>query len=326
MPKNIRYLNPTALGEIVERRAVNYPEKVRRTIVSHFPLDKQEAALEETKKCVSILVGKFSLNKVPKKVSQKGVNKFFEELSDKLNTVLNVKQRDKFKKDTRSKEPAVRAIKIASQTQEYSSEEPLTLKRTESIRRFKRLYDNLQSLEKELCFFLKNDAHHDTLQLKRKFYSLIYPVPFRYSEPLKIPSGIKSRKKRREIRALLERSLTNKSSNPTPNITLQRVDDLIRYLRLACSELIENPGSPGRKNSAIYKTVDNLASVWKKYTGKEPTRINYPDYGNGPTHSPFLDYLQESIGSVILLDDVSLPNIAKEVIRLRKPMAKTSSK
>jgi hypothetical protein len=81
----------------------------------------------------------------------------------------------------------------------------------------------------------------------------------------------------------------------------------------------------GRKNPTFFKVVYDLAEIWKKYTDKEPTRINFSDYRNGPTHSPFLDYLKESISSIIPLN-VSLLNIAKEVISFRKPMAKTRSK
>ncbi|MDD5476873.1 MAG: hypothetical protein PHG87_01475 [Candidatus Omnitrophica bacterium] len=346
MPRNSRYLNPTVWGEIVERRPVNYPKKIENKIASHFLPDQEESALQETRECVSLLAGRLSSSIGSKKATPEEVNKLADKLFCELDIGLNDKQKNNLKNliknslsqestfgkeiDTWVKEAALKAIKIASQTKTSSSiketkvdlsliskrakiedffsenivgayKDPLTLKRTESISRFKRLYESIQSLEKELEFFLQQSSHPDTIQLKKEFLWFPYSSFPEYAKSL--------------------------GSQPYTNITLQAVDDSIYRLKIICGKLIDDPGKPGIGHPAIFKTVYGLADVWKKYTGKEPTLINYPDYSKGPTHGPFLDYLKESIESVIPLEKhISLRNIAKEVISHRKRMAKTSPK
>jgi len=346
MPKNIRYLNPTVYGEMVERRVVNYSKKIEKKIASHFLPDQAESVLQETGECVSLLAGKLSSSAGLKKVSPEEVSKLTDKLFDELGIDLTDKQKNNLKNliknllsqestfdeeiDTRAKKAALRAIKIASQTKESSTiketnaslslinkrtgiekffsenvvgtyKDPLTLKRTESISRFKRLYESIQSLEKELGFFLQHSSHPNTIQLKKAFQWFPYSSSSEYA-----------------------RSLGNQ---PHTNITLQTVDDSIYRLKIICDKLVNDPGKCGMGHPAIFKTIYGLADVWKKYIRKEPTLINYPDYGKGPTHGPFLNYLQESIESVIPLEKhISLCNIAREVIAFRKRMAKTSSK
>lgn len=345
-PKKSRYLNPKPFGEIINHRLINYPKESEEKIIlylkkanSGISLKELEAALKETKECVSRLAGSFS----PKEVSDEEVGKLAQELFNNLKTSLTDKQKKKLRIliiellrqnpafgeeiNTRYKKAAKKAIKIACKIGRSSSieetksklsltnktsdiekfflknivvgvyKDPLTIKRTESSQRFKRLYEKIQSLENELSFFLQQSSHRDTIQLKKEFQHFF-------------------------------------NSNKPPNITLQTVDNSICRLKIICSKLINDPGRPGRKNPAIFETVNDLASIWKKYTGKEPTLINYADYRNGSTHSPFLDYLKKSIESIIPLQEqentkkqkVSLSNIAKEVISFRKSMAKTPSK
>jgi hypothetical protein len=186
----------------------------------------------------------------------------------------------------------------------FSETAPKKIKRNESIRRIQALQDDLQSLENHLGFFLQQGSHQNTIELKNKFYSCIRPE--------------------------------------YPRITLQSLSDLILYLRLACKGMIRNPGRPGRKDQAYYEAVENLAFVWKKYAKKEPTLHNksykIDEYAISQRPSgPFLGYLDIAIKSAIrhtnmkrkkkISLDVSLPNIARDVIRLRKKsMAKISSK
>ena len=210
---------------------------------------------------------------------------------------------------TRPKKAALEAIRIASRAKTSSSikeiksslslpnketkiedffkgivvdayKDPLTIKSTESIQRLKRLRKAIQYLNKELKFYLQQASHCDTIQLKKEF------------------------------------QWYSKNLSPSNPVTLQTVDEAISPLEIICDKLIETPGRSGKRNPAFFETVYDLASIWKKYTGKEPTRINYADYRNGPTHSAFLTYIEVSIKSIIPTR-VSLLNIAKEIIHLR---------
>lgn len=378
-PKKSRYLSPKPFGEIINHRFINYSKESESKIIlclkqgnlSHeFSTEELRSALKETEVCVSRLAALF----LPEAASKKEIEKLANQLFIKLGLSLTDEQKKKLRNlirellfqdkafgkeiNTRTKEAAKKAIKIACKIEKSPSiekikskllltnkisaievffsenivgpyEDPLTIKRTKSSERFKKLYEAVELLEKELQFFLQYPLHTDTIYLKKEFQQFPRSMPSEYSDLPEIPHEIKGYKKRREIKDLLRRSFANKSPNSNSNITLQAVANLIYCLKLVCSKLINEPGRLGRKNPAFFETVNKLADVWKKYTGREPTRINYSDYGKGSTHSPFLTYIEESIKSIIPID-ANLLNIAKEVIsfrkHIRKSMAKTSSK
>ncbi|MDD5546407.1 MAG: hypothetical protein PHO67_04520 [Candidatus Omnitrophica bacterium] len=178
------------------------------------------------------------------------------------------------------------------------------IKRKESVQQLQALHDHLQSLENTLQAYLQQGSHQNTIKLKQQFYSFIHPE--------------------------------------YPQITLQTLNDLILYLKLACKEVMKNPGKPGWKDQSYHEAVENLAAVWKNHTNKEPKLQNkcykVDEYQNSQkTCGPFLDYLNISIKSAIchankqrrkkISLNVSLANVARDVIRCRKKsMAEISSK
>ncbi|MEI6831316.1 MAG: hypothetical protein WCK61_01265 [Candidatus Omnitrophota bacterium] len=198
------------LGGVVNRIPMGYTKKTEKKLSSY------SLSLDETKKHVSVWLGDLFLNIVPKNLvrSKKATSKAssilspIEKIKAQFNSSLKNKEEDGYK-------------------------DPLVLKRTESIQRFERLGDILQSLKEDLDFFLENYSHHDTIRLKREFYRIIKPLYLK--------------------------------------IKLDGIADSIGYLKSACDKARENPGQPGRSYPALYEVVWNLYDVWKKCKKGDPT-------------------------------------------------------
>ncbi|MFA5350259.1 MAG: hypothetical protein WC357_02875 [Candidatus Omnitrophota bacterium] len=263
--------------------------------------------------------------------SEKATKKVIRIASPEGSSVGDIKR----KLELRTKEPEIKKLfyeKIVGDIYK----DPLTLGTRESRTRFERLRCKASALEEELQFFIDNPRSPDVLLLKTKFSNikqieeLLYHLKLAISAIL-TPEGKKDlfrKVPKKELEKCLRKLKRETGYTPSTSPTDMSCKNPNTEL------LLLYPMAKPIKNPAFFNTVNQLADIWKKYTGKQPTR-RFNAYSSGEqTHSPFIQYLTSSIASVIPIksginikaQDVSLPNIAKEVIAYRKRMAEISSK
>jgi hypothetical protein len=258
----------------------DYSKESIKKIVSHFPSDKQKVALAETKEIVSTLIGNYFVGTVLDGRFQKQVDKFTNQLVNKLATIpenyttFTNKQKEELKNvvkklfspglkkpernlppfppiispiDERCEEATRETIKITFPTKKYSSveEEKIKLK-TDEIKDFFLKKIVIEKAYKDSLTFKRRESVDRFKSLLEKIRSLKKELCFfLVQEPFHHDSIFKEEFRNFPIRSL---SLVNKP--------LQGVDDFKQH-----APLVFPPEIKGRKKRRYIRALAEIASI-----------------------------------------------------------------